>query len=115
MEKNTSKLNNTTIEYFTSFKNINKSKSKSKEKTQEIKSENLNQSLYSVKYDLNDEDLKTVEIGNEIKGKIIKNEHGIFIDIRKYNFNKFPTNKGIRLTKNQFIKLTYPIINSLNA
>ena len=46
-------------------------------------------------YDLNDEEIQRIVMENDIVIKLISNDKGVFIDIRKH-YKGYPTKKGIR-------------------
>ena len=53
------------------------------------------------KYDLNDEELKVITLDNDIVIKLISNNRGVFVDVRKY-YKGYPTKKGIRVIASRF-------------
>lgn len=53
-------------------------------------------------YDLNDLELKTISLNENLKVRLIANDNGYFIDLRKY-FKGYPTKKGIRILATKFI------------
>ena len=53
------------------------------------------------KYDLNDTTVDEKIFFDCLHGKVIKNEKGYYVDIRKY-FNRHPSTKGVRLRVDDF-------------
>ena len=69
------------------------------------------------KYDLNDKTLNEKIFFDCLHGKIIKNEKGHYVDIRKY-FNRHPSTKGIRLRIDDFEEVAeylIPLIKELKG
>lgn len=62
----------------------------------------LNKKVKPSTYDLNDKELKVVNINDDIKARLIANDNGYFIDIRKY-YKGYPTKKGIRILATKFV------------
>lgn len=56
-------------------------------------------------YDLNDTELKVVKIDGDIIFKLMSNNKGVFVDIRKY-YKGYPTKKGIRVYASIFDKVS---------
>lgn len=56
-------------------------------------------------YDLEDEEIKKVTLDNDIVVKLIANNKGIFVDVRKY-YKGYPTKKGIRIIASKFKELS---------
>ena len=54
-------------------------------------------------YSLEDNDIKVVTLDNDIVVKLMENNMGIFVDIRKY-YKGYPTKKGIRILASNFKK-----------
>jgi hypothetical protein len=52
-------------------------------------------------YDLNDEEIKTITLDNDVVIKLIVNNKGVFVDFRKY-YKGYPTKKGIRVIASKF-------------
>lgn len=52
--------------------------------------------------DFNDKDLRIININDEVKAKLIANDKGYFVDIRKY-YKGYPTKKGIRILATKFV------------
>lgn len=69
------------------------------------------------KYDLNDKTIHERIFFDCLHGKIIKNEKGHYIDIRKY-FNRHPSTKGVRLRIDDFEEVAgylLPLIKELKG
>jgi hypothetical protein len=56
-------------------------------------------------YDLNDTELKLIKIDGDIVFKLMTNNKGIFVDIRKY-YKGYPTKKGVRVYASIFDKVS---------
>lgn len=52
--------------------------------------------------DFNDKELKIINVNDEVKIKLIVNDKGYFIDLRKY-YKGYPTKKGIRILATKFV------------
>lgn len=52
-------------------------------------------------YAYNDEELKEIIVDQDVTIKLIKNEKGVFVDIRKY-YKGYPTKKGVRIEAGKF-------------
>ena len=53
-------------------------------------------------YNLTDQEIKIVNINDDIKARLISNDNGYFVDLRKY-YKGYPTKKGIRIAAKKFI------------
>ena len=49
----------------------------------------------------NEEELKVINVGDDITIKLIANNYGVFVDVRKY-YKGYPTKKGIRILATRF-------------
>lgn len=91
-------------------KNINKESDKSSNDTIEIDEEkNDGKELKETKhnnitYNLDDVELKKINLDKNICIRVINNINGTFIDIRKY-YKGYPTKRGIRFTTFMFKKI----------
>lgn len=52
-------------------------------------------------YDLNDEDIKKINLDDGIVVKLIANNKGVFVDFRRY-YKGYPTKKGVRVLASKF-------------
>jgi hypothetical protein len=52
-------------------------------------------------YALDDKELKLIHINDDIKARLIANDNGYFVDIRKY-YKGYPTKRGIRILATKF-------------
>lgn len=55
-------------------------------------------------YNLDDNILKIIRADNDVHFKLLSNNKGVFIDIRRYN-RGFPTQKGVRIYASVFRKV----------
>lgn len=55
-------------------------------------------------YDLNDKELKVIHISDDVTARLIANDNGYFVDIRKY-YKGYPTKKGIRILATKFVTM----------
>lgn len=82
-----------------------KSSVNSSEKENEIDLSNkqyLNKKTNGNKYDLVDKELRIIHINDDIKARLIANDNGYFVDVRKY-YKGYPTKKGIRILATKFV------------
>ena len=56
-------------------------------------------------YDLEDEEMTKITLDNDIVVKLIANNKGIFVDVRKY-YKGYPTKKGIRIIASKFTEVS---------
>jgi hypothetical protein len=56
-------------------------------------------------YNLDDNIIKVVRADNDVHFKLLSNNKGVFIDIRRYN-RGFPTQKGVRVYASVFKKVS---------
>jgi len=64
-------------------------------------------------YDLEDEELTKITLDNDIVVKLIANNKGVFVDVRKY-YKGYPTKKGIRIIATKFIEVSKMLENDIN-
>lgn len=55
-------------------------------------------------YDLNDEEISRVTLEGDVVVRLISNDKGVFIDIRKH-YKGYPTKKGIRFAASKLINV----------
>jgi hypothetical protein len=67
-----------------------------------------------VVYNLDDNILKIIRADNDIHFKLLSNNKGVFVDIRRYN-RGFPTQKGVRVYASVFRKVAELLKDDINA
>lgn len=55
-------------------------------------------------YTLEDKEIKRVNLDGDIVVRLLTNNLGAFVDVRKY-YKGYPTKKGIRIYVNNYIKI----------
>ena len=64
-------------------------------------------------YDLIDDEIKVVNLDNDLVVKLIANNKGVFIDFRKY-YKGYPTKKGIRILATKFQEIAAVMNEDIN-
>ena len=64
-----------------------------------------NNSVNKKEYDLHDIILCDITVPGNIHGRLLSNERGIFVDIRKYSSANLPLKIGIRMDASKFLKI----------
>lgn len=63
-------------------------------------------------YELQDNVVTLITLDNNVKVKVLENEKGKFVDLRKY-YGELPTKKGIRVTTDKFKEIIEVIKNDI--
>lgn len=103
----------------------NKEEKKDEEKKNSIEEEKENEQQNSnegsgkdinigTAYDLEDVELKKINLDKNLCVRLISNINGTFVDIRKY-YKGYPTKRGVRISNYMFQKLIELLKDSLKA
>ena len=63
-------------------------------------------------YDLDDTELRVITLDNDLVVKLIGNNKGYFVDVRKY-YKGYPTKKGIRILATKFLEVSKVLKNDI--
>lgn len=63
-------------------------------------------------YDLDDNELRVITLDNDLVVKLIGNNKGYFVDVRKY-YKGYPTKKGIRILATKFLEVSKVLKNDI--
>lgn len=64
-------------------------------------------------YDLSDNEIKVINIDGDIVIKLISNNKGVFVDLRKY-YKGYPTKKGIRIYARTYQEISQILEGDIN-
>ena len=65
-------------------------------------------------YNLDDNIIKVIRADNDVHFKLLSNNKGVFVDMRRYN-RGFPTQKGVRVYASVFKKVAEMLKDDINA
>ena len=63
-------------------------------------------------YDLDDNELRVITLDNDLVVKLIGNNKGYFVDVRKY-YKGYPTKKGIIILATKFLEVSKVLKNDI--
>ena len=65
-------------------------------------------------YNLDDNVIKVIRADNDVQFKLLTNNKGVFVDMRRYN-RGFPTQKGVRVYASVFSKVAELLKDDINS
>lgn len=65
-------------------------------------------------YSLDDNVIKVIRADNDVQFKLLTNNKGVFVDMRRYN-RGFPTQKGVRVYASVFSKVAELLKDDINS
>lgn len=65
-------------------------------------------------YSLDDNIIKVIRADNDVQFKLLTNNKGVFVDMRRYN-RGFPTQKGVRVYASVFSKVAELLKDDINS